>query len=303
MAPFRYRKPGYVALNVTDLEKSLSFYVDLVGLQLEAREGNKIAYLRCGEDHHSVMLYQSDVPGIKRMAFQLESDSDLTSAEQYIREQNWRVTNVAEPECKQLHQGRTIRFQIPESQLTFEFYASMQAVSSHYVPTVSQIQRLGHVVLRCVNRDEILRTLTEKLNFKVSDHFGDQVAFLRCFPNPYHHSFGLSRGAEDGLHHLNFMVTNVDDVGRAMNRMRKADVPVVYGPGRHDISNSIFIYFLDPDGMTAEYSFGMEEFPEDSPRPARHLPMKPEILDAWGGLPVPGFGSKGTIDKHQLLVK
>jgi 2,3-dihydroxy-p-cumate/2,3-dihydroxybenzoate 3,4-dioxygenase len=178
----------------------------------------------------------------------------------------------------------------------------MQAGSSPYVPTVSQIQRLGHVVLRCVNRDEILRTLTEKLNFKVSDHFGDQVAFLRCFPNPYHHSFGLSRGAEDGLHHLNFMVTNVDDVGRAMNRMRKADVPVVYGPGRHDISNSIFIYFLDPDGMTAEYSFGMEEFPEDSPRPARHLPMKPEILDAWGGLPVPGFGSKGTIDKHQLFV-
>jgi len=303
MAPFRYRKPGYVALNVTDLEKSLSFYVDLVGLQLEAREGNEIAYLRCGEDHHSVMLYQSAVPGIKRMAFQLESDSDLTSAEQYIREQNWRVTNVAESECKQLHQGRTIRFQIPESQLTFEFYASMQAGSSPYVPTVSQIQRLGHVVLRCVNRDEILRTLTEKLNFKVSDHFGDQVAFLRCFPNPYHHSFGLSRGAEDGLHHLNFMVTNVDDVGRAMNRMRKAEVPVVYGPGRHDISNSIFIYFLDPDGMTAEYSFGMEEFPEVSPRPARHLPMKPEILDAWGGLPVPGFGSKGTIDKYELLVK
>jgi 2,3-dihydroxy-p-cumate/2,3-dihydroxybenzoate 3,4-dioxygenase len=303
MAPFRYRKPGYVALNVTDLEKSLGFYVDSVGLQLEARIGSEIAYLRCSEDHHSVILYQSSVPGIKRMAFQLESDSDLTLAEDFIRAQGWSLMNVTHQECIQLHQGRTVRFQIPESKLTFEFYSSMEAGSSPYMPTVSQIQRLGHVVIRCVNRDEVLRTLTEKLNFKVSDHFGDQVAFLRCFPNPYHHSFGLSRGAEDGLHHVNFMVTNVDDVGRAMNRMRKADIPVVYGPGRHDISNSIFIYFLDPDGMTAEYSFGMEEFPEDSPRAPRHLPMKPEILDAWGGLPAPGFGSKGMFDNHTLLVK
>jgi len=300
MAPFRYRKPGYVALNVTHLETSLSFYIDLVGLQLEAREGNEIAYLRCGDDHHSVILYQSSAPGIKRMAFQLETESDLTRAEQYIREQGWTVVQVGQSECAQLQQGPTIRFQIPESQLTFEFYASMAAGVTPYEPTVSQIQRLGHVVLRCAQRDEMLRTLTEKLNFKVSDHFGDQVAFLRCFPNPYHHSFGLSRGAQDGLHHVNFMVTNVDDVGRAMNRMRKAEVPVVYGPGRHDISNSIFIYFLDPDGMTAEYSFGMEEFPENSARPPRHLPMKPEILDAWGGMPAPGFGSKGMIDSHAL---
>ena len=39
MAPFRYRKPGYVALNVTDLDKSVHFYRDLVGLQLEEQLG------------------------------------------------------------------------------------------------------------------------------------------------------------------------------------------------------------------------------------------------------------------------
>ena len=34
MAPFRYRKPGYVALNVSDVDRSVHFYRDLVGLQL-----------------------------------------------------------------------------------------------------------------------------------------------------------------------------------------------------------------------------------------------------------------------------
>lgn len=296
MTSFRYRKPGYVALNVTNLKETVRFYVELVGLQLEAQEGDEVAYLRCSEDHHNVVLYQSDVPGLKRMAFQLESEQDLAQAETHIRAQGWPLQEVSPQECASLQQGRTLRFQIPESKLTFEFYASMALGASPYVTTVSQIQRLGHVVIRCADRDAVLRTLTEKLNFKVSDHFGNQVAFLRCFPNPYHHTFGLSRGTEDGLHHVNFMVTDVDDVGRAMNRMRKAEVPVVYGPGRHDISNSIFIYFLDPDGMTTEYSFGMEEFPEHSARAPRDLPMKPEVLDAWGGLPAPGFGSKGEIE-------
>ena len=163
----------------------------------------------------------------------------------------------------------------------FEFYAAMERAASAFAPSVAKIQRLGHVVVHCARRDEVLRTLTGELNFKVSDHFADQVAFLRCFPNPYHHSFGVARSDVDGLHHVNFMVTDVDDIGRATDRMRQAGVEVVYGPGRHDISNSIFFYYLDPDGLTVEYSFGMEEFPEEAPREARQLPLNPAILDSW----------------------
>jgi 2,3-dihydroxy-p-cumate/2,3-dihydroxybenzoate 3,4-dioxygenase len=93
------------------------------------------------------------------------------------------------------------------------------------------------------------------------------------------------------------MVTDVDDVGRATNRMRSNGVEVVYGPGRHDISNSIFFYYLDPDRMTTEYSFGMEEFPEEAAREPRQLPMRPEILDSWGGMPAPAFGKAGTVER------
>jgi 2,3-dihydroxy-p-cumate/2,3-dihydroxybenzoate 3,4-dioxygenase len=88
----------------------------------------------------------------------------------------------------------------------------------------------------------------------------------------------------------------VNDIGRAMNRMRDNNVPIVYGPGRHDISDSIFLYFLDPDALTIEYSFGMEEFAELTARPPRNLPMLPEILDCWGGRPAPDFGKCGLVD-------
>jgi 2,3-dihydroxy-p-cumate/2,3-dihydroxybenzoate 3,4-dioxygenase len=296
MAPFRYRKPGYVALNVSDLDQSVKFYRDLVGLQLEERVGDDMAFLRCSDDHHNLVLCQSDEPGIKRLAFELESPDDVDRARHYIVEQGWTLEEVPATEVSLLGQGRTLRFRVPEHSLTFEFYADMPRAATPYVPTVARILRLGHVVVRCRNRDAFLEVLTERLNFRVSDQFGDQVAFLRCFPNPFHHSFGVSRGDGDGLHHVNFMVTDVDDIGRAANRMRKNGVEVVYGPGRHDISNSIFLYYLDPDNLTTEYSFGMEEFPEEGPREARVLPLRPEILDSWGGLPAPGFGKSGSVE-------
>jgi 2,3-dihydroxy-p-cumate/2,3-dihydroxybenzoate 3,4-dioxygenase len=299
MAPFRYRKPGYVALNVSDLERSVHFYRNLVGLQLEDQIGEDVAFLRCSDDHHNLVLYRSSAPGIKRMAFELESADDLTRARAYVGEQGWSVKDVPAQEAEQLKQGETFRFRVPEHTITFEFYAKMERASGKYVPTVANIQRLGHVVLHCADRDGFLRTLTQKLNFRVSDHFGEQVAFLRCFPNPFHHSFGVSRSDRDALHHVNFMVTDVDDVGRANNRMRNNDVPIVYGPGRHDISNSIFLYYLDPDGLTVEYSFGMEEFPEEAARAPRQLAMRPEILDSWGGVPAPRFGKLGAVESER----
>lgn len=291
---FRYRKPGYVALNVSDMERSVRFYRDLVGLELE-EQGDGVAFLRCSDDHHNVVLYQGGEPGIRRMGFQMESECDLDAAQAYVRAMGWPAQEVPAEESASLKQGRTIRFRIPASTLTFEFYADMEKAGGTYLPTVAKIVRLGHVVIRCANREAVLKTLTENLNFRVSDHFGDAVAFLRCFPNRFHHSFGVSKAATDGLHHVNFMVTDIDDVGRANNRMRNAGVEIVYGPGRHDISNSIFLYYLDPDGLTVEYSFGMEEFPEFGAREARQLPMKPEILDCWGGMPSQNFGKNGVV--------
>lgn len=295
MAPFRYRKPGYVALNVTDLDRAIPFYRDLVGLTLEEQRPDAL-FFRCSDDHHNLVLYRAAEPGIRRMGFELESAADLEQARRWIREQGWVIEDLDDDECRSLHQGETFRFRIPDCTLTFEFYARMARAASPFEPTVAKIQRLGHVVVGAAQAERVVQTLTERLNFRISDRFGDQVTFMRCFPNPYHHSFGIARADRDRFHHVNFMVSDVDDVGRGMNRMKKHGVEIVYGPGRHDISNSIFLYYLDPDGLTVEYSFGMEEFAEDGARDARLLPLKPEILDSWGGLPAPRFAQTGNVD-------
>jgi 2,3-dihydroxy-p-cumate/2,3-dihydroxybenzoate 3,4-dioxygenase len=96
------------------------------------------------------------------------------------------------------------------------------------------------------------------------------------------------------------MVADIDDIGRATNRLRKHDVTIVYGPGRHPASGSIFLYFLDPDGTTLEYSFGMELFPDDGARDARTLPPLPESSDSWLGTPHPLMAKSGEVEAYQI---
>ena len=70
--PFRYEKLGYAALNVTSLERSVPFYRDLMGLDLVELKDD-VAYLRCSADHHNLVLYRSDSPGLKRVANKMAS--------------------------------------------------------------------------------------------------------------------------------------------------------------------------------------------------------------------------------------
>ena len=96
---------------------------------------------------------------------------------------------------------------------------------------------------------------------------------------------------------MNFMVNDIDDLGRAFYRLQRTDTQILFGMGRHPTSDSIFIYFEDPDGMTWEYSFGMEEFPEEGAREPRWMSTAPEDFDLWGAAPHPNFTKVGNIEQ------
>ena len=296
--PFRYRRLGYVALNVTELKRSTDFYRDLVGLTV-TESSDAFTALRCSRDHHNLLLYPADAPGIKRIGFELESAADLAAARDYVASLGLHVEAVSPEELKALRTVAAFRFRLPDSGLCFELFVQMMQMAQAFEPTVTRIERLGHVVINVQDFDGALGWLTGKLGFKVSDFVPGFAAFLRAYPNPLHHSMAILAGADNHLNHVNFMVTDVDDVGRAMNRMKKSDVEIVFGPGRHQPSESIFLYFLDPDRMTVEYSFGMETFPEQGAREARLLEPVPATLDSWGSVPTPAFGKVGIIEQAE----
>ncbi len=283
--PIRYARLGYAALQVTNLAASTRFYAEVMGLKIE-RADAATTWLRCSDKPYDLVLETGAIPGLSRVGFELESRAELTRAFDHIARVGLFPAWTGET---------SFRFSNPETGLELDYYADPPLAALPYEPALTQIVRLGHVVLNVANYADAHRFWVDQLGFEVSDHVPGKIAFLRCWPNPLHHSFALLTGERDGLNHFNFMVTDIDDIGRAMNRMKQADVPIVFGPGRHLPSGSIFLYMLDPDGMSTEYSFGMEEFPEVGARPPRALEPKPEVLDTWGSIADPRFGQTGAI--------
>ncbi|RUT76978.1 2,3-dihydroxy-p-cumate-3,4-dioxygenase [Marinobacter sp. NP-6] len=293
--PFRYKKLAYAAINVTDLEKSIDFYKDIVGLDLaETTEEN--AFFRCSKDHHNIVLCLAKEPGLKRVAFEVERDVDIDRAFEHFNDLGFSPAWIGDSERRFLKQGKTLRVKEPVSGLTIELFSSITQMATEFVPSVAKIARLGHVVIGSKDFDATCTSFVENFGFRVSDFIEDRICFMRCFPNPFHHTFAVGPSSKNRLHHVNFMVTDIDDVGKALYRLKQNDIKIVYGPGRHPPSNSVFIYFLDPDGTTLEYSFGMEEFPEDNAREPRMLQAVPESLDTWGAVPDPLFGVGGPIE-------
>ena len=292
----RYKKLGYVVLSVTDLDKSLEFYENVVGLQFVERV-NETAFLRSSYDHHNLILEQGEEAGLIRVAYQLEKNDQFQGVFEYLTEIGLNPVELNKEECEFLAQGRTLRFKDPYLGVTYEFYVEMMQLGSPFAPKKARITRFLHVVYETNKFDELYDLFVNKLNFKVSDIQGRETgwAWLRAFPSPYHHDFALTRGKDNKLNHLAYQAERVDDVGIQVNRLNDANVPILFGPGKHHPSGSIFLYFQDPDGLTIEYSQGMEEFPEEGAREPRRLEPTMETLDEWGGTPRPGWGKVGKL--------
>nr|WP_295972253.1 VOC family protein [uncultured Bacillus sp.] len=293
----RYKKLGYGVLSVTDLEKSLDFYTNVVGMEFVERDGGSV-YLRSSFDHHNLILEQGTEPGLKRVAFELASASQFDEAFLYLQEQGLNPVELSAEQAQKLAQGRTLRFKDPVLGLTHEIYADIMQMGFPYTSTNGlDIECLLHIVYETPNFNEYYDFFVNQMNFKVSDTAGRETswAWLRCFPNPYHHSFAITEGPENILNHVAFKVKTVDDIGKQVNRLNKRNVPILFGPGRHHPSGSIFLYFADPDGITVEYSQGMEEFPEVGAREPRRLEPTVLTLDEWGGSPQPGFAKYGKL--------
>ena len=294
---FRYRRLGYVALNVTEIARSVHFYETLFGLQAAGEGPNGERLFRCSKRHHDVILHRAKEPGLRRVGWEMDGPENLAKIRAHFGTLGIACHDVSPADQAALGIHDAFRITEPNTGTTFEYFSRLDEASTPFRPTVTKIVRLGHVVITAAEHAKAEKFFLEQLNYRASDRIGQAVTFMRCFPNPLHHSLGLSNGPVNRLHHVNFMVTDVDDIGKALWRMKKNNVPIVFGPGRHPPSDSMFLYFLDPDGMTVEYSFGMEEFPEVEPRAPRAMPLGLESIDYWGGAPEPTMATIGAIER------
>jgi 2,3-dihydroxy-p-cumate/2,3-dihydroxybenzoate 3,4-dioxygenase len=273
---------SYVRLGARDLDTATRFACQVVGLELGLTDGGS-RYFRSDRRDHTLVYFDGD-PADHTVGFELDGAAALDSAAGELSDAGLEVCAGSAVACEQ----RGVRAFVNFRDLSGNSIDLVEGPGDRGAPFVpahdAGITGFSHVGL-CTNdagRDE--RVWTGVLGARVSDRIGP-APLLRI--DSVHHRVALFPTGRTGVQHINHQVASIDDVMRAWYRLRRAGVPIVFGPGRHPSSGAVFLYFEGPDGMVYEYSSGVRHIRPDEEaqyRP-RQFPMVNESFCMWGAVP------------------
>lgn len=285
---FRYKRLGYLALTVTDIEASTRFLTDVFGLDFVEQADDGARFFRIGPGRHDLMLWEADHASCVRTAWELESVLELEAAFAHFHSLGLNPAWVETDECSRLAIARAFRFVDEVIGATWEYFIEMVNYCSPLQNRITSFQGGKHFGIYVPDNHAMTDFLCRDAGFLMSDYIGDQqISLVRAWPNPNHHSIGMvdAKGKPARLHHIAFMVNEIDDIGRLFNRCRHSGIDIHFGIGRHPTSGSIHLYIYGPDNFVWEYTLGMEQFPETGARQPRAMSAKPEHYDLWGAMP------------------
>ena len=146
---------------------------------------------------------------------------------------------------------------------------------------------MGHVVVPAPSLDETRLFYETMLGLRLSDDLtmpgaGEGAPEMRIYffhaNNPRHHSLALfNLPIPSKIVHFMFEVTSIDDVGKCLDRVNKADIPLMASLGRHCNDNMLSFYVFGPGGIPVEYGYDGRQLDLDTFKPTVST-----VADHWG---------------------
>lgn len=274
-------RPGHAQVRVLDLEKSVAFYRDVMGLVETGRDAQGRVYFKCWDerDHHSYILRQADSAGLDFLAFKVLDAATLDRLEADLNAYGLETQRI--PAGDLLETGERVRFELPSGHL-IELYAHKTAVGNGLGQTnpgpwnasseagIAPI-RLDHALLYGPNIAAVQKIFTEVLGFYLVERVltpdGDANAAIWLSCSHKVHDIAFAEYPEPGkLHHCSFLMESWEKVLRAGDIMSMNDVAVDIGPTRHGITRGCTIYAWDPSGNRFEtFMGGYHPYPDYEP--------------------------------------
>lgn len=257
---------GTINLGTTDIEKSLFFFRDTLGMEEVARDG-KTVYLRCYQElgHHSLVLTEQAEAVVNAYSFRVKRPQDVELFHADLTAQGIEVLEI--PSGAERGRGTAIRFLLPGGDHPFELYYDIEKPQApeqirSRLPSNSStrrglgVRRIDHFNIQTspdrINQAE--QWVQDALGFKRREfvRFPDredtilaswmsvtpQVHDLAIVANPY--------GKSGQLHHVAFNMQDFSDVLTAADTLRDLDVTFDVGPGKHGIGQAMYLYIHDP---------------------------------------------------------
>lgn len=273
-------RPGHMQIKVLDLDESIDFYTNVLGLIQTGRQGDRAYFKTWDErDHNSYILRQADSAGMDFFGFKVLDNATLAKLESDLKAYGVATERIKAGDL--LETGERVRFEIPSGHL-IELYAEKKDVGNGqaYVNPAPWTDaadrgiapiRMDHALVYGPDIEKVQALFTEVLGFYLVEHIvledgeTDLAIWLSCSTKA--HDIALVRNEEPGkLHHTAFLLDSWERVLRAADIMSMNKVSIDMGPTRHGVTRGTTIYAFDPSGNRFEtFCGGYQSYPDWEP--------------------------------------
>ena len=273
----------YCRLGTADLDSSVAFAKDLIGLEEVDRADGQV-YLRGDHRDHNICYFSGD-PNDHTFGLEVETFDALDAAATTLRDAGVDVRRGSDAEAAARRVMGFINFNDPTGNSVDLVVRPFHSGRRYFPSRDAGITEFSHIGIKTNDAARDEKFWSGLFNIRANDRIGD--AALMSF-DEVHHRIALFPTDHAGIQHINFQVESIDDIMRSHYFLTERQVQIRFGPGRHPTSGAMFLYYEGPDGMTYEYSSGVRNVDKDW-RP-RQLPFKDESFCMWGARPnIPEF--------------
>jgi catechol 2,3-dioxygenase len=301
---------GPVELLTPKAEESLRFFVDVLGMEIEGREGQS-AYLRGWGDYqrYSLKLTESGTSGMALLGLRAWSPEALERRVAAVRAAGLGGAWIDHADRGR---GRGYRFSGPDGH-PFELYyevdrydppehlrPSLKNQPQRYTGRGAAVKRLDHVNVLSADVRTDRTFATDVLGYRLYERIqlddGTEAGAWLSASIAAHELIYTkdAYGAHARLHHLAFWVDTREECLRAADLFLDHDVPIEAAPSKHAIAQGFFLYGIEPGGNRIEVTTG-GYLVYDPDHPATvWTEAERRKGQAWGVQTVESFHTYGT---------
>jgi 3,4-dihydroxy-9,10-secoandrosta-1,3,5(10)-triene-9,17-dione 4,5-dioxygenase len=287
------RSMGYVRVASTDLDAWRTFAEKVLGLAVGRGPSQENLYYRIDEVSARLIVFPSDVDELAATGWELADHDALQAAREHLQKAGVDFEEGTADELAERRVQELIRFTDPFANVFELFhgitYESRPVVTPYAARFVTGDQGMGHIVVPVSDDVEALRFYRDVLGFRLRDSMSMPGEFVGKEPgtkvwlrflgiNPRHHSLAfLPMPNPSRCVHIMLEVDKLDDVGRALERVRKHKAPLSATLGRHMNDEMVSFYVRSPAGFDVE--FGTEGLRVDD---QRWVARESTAVSYWG---------------------
>ena len=259
------RSLGTLRWETPNVDAWRTFGTEILGMMpVDGPEPGAVAF-RVDDRPYRLVVAPGDAPRLV-VGFEVVDDEGLVEVARMLDDAGVKHALAGDDDARSRLVNGLLRFEDPAGVAVEVFHGPVLDHVPVQTPLVSGFvtgaMGMGHVVLGVDDPAAVTAFYREVLGFRLRNTMRldlgagpTTMSFLGC--NPRHHTLGVVAIPMPGkLAHFMLEAASLDDVGRALDRVHDAGVPVAMSLGRHTNDHMVSFYCVSPDGPMVEFGWG-----------------------------------------------